>query len=94
MCNITPNDTLQSYLLDEEGIEDLAISEMLPGKLGWQKPFIVPEIIRGYAGEMQDFVERVALDREPLSDFRLAKETIRVAYAPYLSAEEGRRVDL
>ncbi len=93
MCNITPNDTMQSYLLDEDGIEDMEISEMLPSKLGWQKPFIVPEIVRGYTGELQDFVECVAYDREPLSNFQLACDTMRVAYAAYLSAEEGRRID-
>ena len=93
MCNITPNDSLQSYLLDEDGIEEMQISEMLPSKLGWQKPFIVPEITRGYTGELQDFMECLAYGREPLSDFRLAADTLKVAYAAYLSAEEGRRVD-
>lgn len=93
MCQITPNDTMQSYLLDEDGIEDMQLSEMLPSKLGWQKPFIVPEIIRGYTGELQDFAECIAYDREPLSNFQLAYDTMKVAYAAYLSAEEGRRVD-
>ena len=93
MCNITPNDTLQSYLLDEDGIEEMQISEMLPSKLGWQKPFIVPEIIRGYTGELQDFMECLAYGRQPLSDLQLASDTMKVAYAAYLSAEEGRRVD-
>jgi len=93
MCNITPNDTMQSYLLDEDGIEDLQISEMLPSKLGWQKPFIVPEIIRGYTGELQDFAECIAYNREPLSNFKLAYDTMKVAYAAYLSSEEGVRID-
>lgn len=93
MCNITPNDTMESYLLDEDGIEDMQISEMLPSKLGWQKPFIVPEIIRGYTGELQDFMECIAYDREPLSNFQLAYDTMKVSYAAYLSAEQGRRVD-
>lgn len=93
ICNITPNDTMQSYLLDEDGIKDMQISEMLPSKLGWQKPFIVPEIIRGYTGELQDFMECVAYDREPLSNFQLAYDTMKVAYAAYLSSEDGIRID-
>jgi predicted dehydrogenase len=59
----------------------------------WQKPFLLPEIIRGYTGELQDFVECVAYGREPLSNFQLACDTMRVAYAAYLPSEEGRRVD-
>ena len=93
LCNITPNDTMQSYLLDEDGIEDMALSEMLPSKLGWQKPFIVPEIVRGYVGELQDFMECLVSGRSPLSDFQLAYDTMKVAYAAYWSAEEGKRID-
>ena len=51
-------------------------------------------MIRGYTGELQDFVEAVAYDREPSSDFALAYDTARVLYAAYQSAEEGRRIDL
>jgi hypothetical protein len=32
--------------------------------------------------------------REPLSGLLLAHETVEVIYAGYVSAEEGRRVDL
>nr|WP_312577542.1 Gfo/Idh/MocA family oxidoreductase [Sedimentibacter sp.] len=92
MCNITPTDILNTYFLDEEGIEDVVISEMLPAKLGWNKAFVSDEIIRGYMGELQDFVETIAYDKKPSSDFDLAYQTIKVIYAAYLSAEEGRKV--
>ena len=45
-------------------------------------------------GEMQDFMEAVAFDRVPASGFDIAYETTKIMYAAYLSAEEGRRVDL
>lgn len=93
-CNITPTDLLNTYFLDEDGLENVNISEMLPAKLGWNKAFVSDEIIRGYMGEMQDFVEAVAYDREPASDFQLAYDTTKVMYAAYQSAEEGRRIDL
>lgn len=48
----------------------------------------------GYAQEIQDFMEAVAHDREPLSGLDLALESIRTAYALYWSAEEGRRVQI
>lgn len=93
MCNITPTDLLNTYFLDEDGLEDVGISEMLPAKIGWNKAFVSDEIIRGYVGELQDFVECIAYDRTPCSSFQLAYETTRILYAAYLSAEEGRRVD-
>lgn len=94
VCNITPTDLLNTYFLDEEGIEEIDISEMLPRKLGWNKAFISDEIIRGYVGELQDFAETIAYDKEPVSDFELAYLTTQVMYAAYVSAEEGRRVEL
>lgn len=93
MCNITPTDILNTYFLDEQGLENVTISEMLPAKLGWNKAFVSDEIIRGYVGELQDFVETIAYDRAPSSDFNLAYETMRVMYAAYQSAEEGVRIN-
>ena len=93
-CTITPTDILNTYFLDEEGLDDVYISEMLPSKLGWNKAFVSDEIIRGYSDELKDFLECVAYDREPLSGFDIAYETVQVIYAAYLSAYEGRRVDL
>jgi len=94
VCNITPTDILNTYFLDEDGLEDVYLAEMLPSKLGWNKSFVSDEVIRGYMGELQDFMEAVAYDREPASGFDIAFDTTKIMYAAYLSAEEGRRVDL
>ena len=48
----------------------------------------------GYPGELQDFVESVALGREPVSGGPLARDVVAVVYGAYLSAAEGRRVEL
>lgn len=93
-CRITPNDNMETYYLDEEGLDNVYFQEMLPSKTGWVKPFISEQIQRGYIGEMQDFIECVAEGREPLSGFQLAKDTTKALYAAYLSSEEGRRVEL
>jgi len=93
-CNITPNDILSAYCLDEEGLDGVAFSEMLPAKTGWNKVFVCDDVIRGYHGELQDFVEAVAFDREPESSFELAAQTTRLIYAAYLAAETGERVVL
>ena len=50
-------------------------------------------MIRGYQGEMQDFMDCIAFDKDPASNFDVAYETAKVMYAAYVSAEEGRRVD-
>ena len=93
-CNITPNDILNAYCLDEEGLENVAFSEMLPAKTGWNKVFVCDDVIRGYHGELQDFVEAVAFDRAPESSFELAAQTTRLIYAAYLAAETGKKVML
>lgn len=92
MCNITPTDMLNTYFLDEDDLDDVVISEMLPAKRGWNKAFVSDEIIRGFTGELQDFAETIAYDRDPVSNFQLAYDTARIMYAAYQSAEEDRRI--
>lgn len=93
-CNLTMNDLMKTYFLDEEGLDNVYISEMLPSKLGWNNPFISDEMIRGYINEMQDFMEAIKENREPKSGFKLAYDTIKTIYAAYMSAELGQRVYL
>lgn len=92
LCNIVPNDLLSTYFLDEDGIEDKQLSEMLPSKLGWNKAFVAEEIIRGHMGELQDFMETIALDKKPICNFDIAYQSIQIVYAAYVSSEENRRV--
>lgn len=92
-CNINPTDLLNSYFLDEEGMDEIEISQWLPLKTGWNKVWVSDEIIRGYTGELQSFMEAVAYDIEPESGFSLAYNTAKLLYAAYVSAEEGRRID-
>ncbi|WP_017725856.1 Gfo/Idh/MocA family protein [Halalkalibacterium ligniniphilum] len=92
MCNITPTDNMQTYFLDQKGLENVYFSEMMDEKTGWSNLFIAEDILRGYTYELQDFMECVAYDREPLSGIELAYETTKVIYTAYLSASEGRKV--
>lgn len=93
-CTLTLNNLMSTYLLDEDGLEDVYLSEMLPSKCGWNHPFISDEIIRGYTNEIQDFMESIAYDRDPKSGFALARDTVKIVYAAYLSAEQGTRIVL
>lgn len=92
-CKITMNDMLETYFLDEDRLEDVYLSEMLPSKIGWNKPFLEDEIIRGYTDEMRDFIEAIYFSRKPKSDFKLAYDTARLTYAAYKSAELGVAVE-
>lgn len=91
-CILTMNDMMTTYFLDEDGLDNVYLSEMLPSKQGWNKPFIADERIRGYIDEMQDFMEAIYYDREPKSGFKLASDTIKVTYAAYMSSEIGKRL--
>lgn len=91
-CTLTMNNALSTYFLDEDHLDDVYISEMLPSKTGWNNPFLVDEIMRGYVNEMQDFMDCVAMGQEPLSNFQLAYDTAKLTYAAYMSGEIGKRV--
>jgi predicted dehydrogenase len=93
-ANITPNNHLMSYLTDEEKLKGVYITEKVDRKTGWQFICLEEEWTRGYLQEIQDFMECVSTGRKPLADLGLAYETIKVNYAGYWSAEEGRRITL
>ena len=82
------------YFLDENGLGDVYLSEMLPSKTGWNKPFVLDEVMRGYTDEMKDFMECIQYNREPKSGFEMAYETAKIIYAAYMSAELGQVVEL
>jgi predicted dehydrogenase len=93
-ANITPNNHLMSYQTSEEKLASVYITEKVDRKTGWQYVCLEEEWTRGYLQEIQDFMECTATGRQPLSDLALAFETIKVNYAGYWAADEGRRVNL
>ena len=94
VANITPNNHLVSYLTDEEKLKNVYITEKVDRKTGWQFVCLEEEWTRGYLQEIQDFMECAATGRAPRADVALAYETIKVNYAGYWSAEDGRRIAL
>lgn len=92
--NINPNTSLQVYAPDGQIWGDEYITEKVETKAGWQFPSPDEDWMRGYPQEMEDFVDAVREKREPLSGLLLAHETVEVIYAGYVSAQEGRRVEL
>jgi predicted dehydrogenase len=94
LCNINPNDAVQAYAPDPAVFAGEYITEKIETTAGWTFPQPDEDWMTGYPGEMQDFVESVAFGREPLSGAPLARDVLAVVYGAYLSAREGRRVDL
>lgn len=90
--NITPNSTMLAYAPSPDTWKDEYIAEKIETKAGWNFPFPDEDWIRGYPQEIRDFMECIIHNREPISDFELAKDTVNVIYAGYTSAEEGVRV--
>ena len=88
------NNLMDTYFLDEDRLDDVYISEMLPTKTGWNSPFLEDEIIRGYVDEMRDFMDAIYFNREPLSGIDIACDTTKLIYAAYMSAELGHSVEV
>lgn len=91
-CRLTMNDAMETYMVDDEGMDNVYLSEMLPIVTGWNKPFVADEMLRGYCNEIVDFMSSVLYDKEPESGFDLAARVMKVTYAAYYSNEEGRRI--
>jgi predicted dehydrogenase len=92
-CNMTPNDALLVYAPDNHVFGDEFIAEKLETSAGWNFASFDEDWMRGYPQEMQDFMESIAEDRQPISDGKLARDVIEVIYSAYLSAETGKRVE-
>ncbi len=90
--NINPNNSIEIYAPDARIFGEEYIAERLETKAGWNFPSPDDYWMRGYAQEMEDFIDAVRLDKEPASGIDLARDTVEVIYAAYVSAEEGRRV--
>jgi predicted dehydrogenase len=93
-ANINPNDSCVAYAPSADVFGDEYISEKIETKGGWTFPSPEENWNQGHPQEMADFVAAIAEDREPVSGFLLARDVTIVLYAAYVSAEEGRRVDL
>ncbi len=92
-CNLTMNDNMQTYFLDNNNLNDINLSEMASTNVGWNCAFVADEILRGYVDEMNDFINSIINNKEPESNFEIAKLAIKVIYSAYYSAEIGSKID-
>jgi len=93
-ANMTANDGIETYAPEPTVFEREYFTEKLETKAGWNRPSCDEDWFRGFAQEIADFAGAIRDGREPQAGIDLAVECVNVIYAAYLSAEEGRRVDL
>jgi predicted dehydrogenase len=90
---MSPAGGLQAFAPDPDAFGHEPLHEKAETRAGWSSDSS-DDWISGYPQEMQDFMEAVAYKRPPVSDLSLACDVLEVIYTSYLSAEEGRRIDL
>jgi len=93
-ANINPNTSIVVYSPEGNVFGSEYITEKVETKAGWQFPSPDEDWMRGYPQELEDFIDAVLFDREPISGIDLAKEVVEVIYAAYASAEKGMRIEL
>ena len=93
-ANMSPNNAVEVYAPDAGIFGDEYLVEKLETKAGWNFPNPDEDWARGYPQELEDFIEAILDDREPLSGLDLAEEVVNVIYSGYVSAEKGQRVPL
>lgn len=89
ICNIAPNNAMQTFNPAEENFKDIYVVEKTGTKQGWS--FISPDEawFNGYQHEMEAFYRTVAFGDPIESNSQLAAYTIATIYAAYVSAEQN-----
>ncbi len=93
-CNLSHTRLVEAYAPDASVFGSEYLIEKLETSAGWSPPAPDEDWAQGHRQMMQDFVASVADGRAPQSDGALGLDAIRVVYSAYLSAEQGRRVEL
>jgi predicted dehydrogenase len=93
-CKMEHTGLLRAFAPTPQIFEREYLMEKLETKAGWSSPAPDEDWVQGHIHQMQDFVESVAEDREPQADGNLGRDVIETVYGGYVSAAEGRRVEL
>jgi predicted dehydrogenase len=92
--NINPHDVLEVYAPESHIFGEEYIAEKLETKAGWNFPSPDDDWMKGFPQELEDFIDALLFDRNPVSGIDLARDVIETIYAAYASAEEGKRIEL
>ncbi len=89
ICNLNPNDMMQTYNPVEKQFDDVYVVEKIGTKQGWAKTAADEDHAHGFGQEVEAFYRTVAYGDEVESNSQLAADTISVVYSGYVSAEQG-----
>jgi predicted dehydrogenase len=92
--NMNPHNVLEVYAPEPHIFGEEYIAEKLETKAGWNFPSPDDDWMKGFPQELEDFIDAVRLEREPVSGIDLARDVVETIYAAYASAEEGKRIFL
>lgn len=87
ICNITPNNAMQTYNPVDAQFEDIYVVEKTGTKQGWSNMSPDEAWFNGYQHEMEAFYRTIAFGGQIESNSQLAADTIATIYAAYVSAE-------
>jgi predicted dehydrogenase len=93
-CALSPIDTLRAYAPRDGTFGNEPIMEKISGQSGWTTPIPDEDWSSGQQGMLQAVADSLASGAAPEADGALGLETVRVLYAAYASAAEGRRIPL
>lgn len=91
--NINPHDVLEVYAPEPHIFGEEYIAEKLETKAGWNFPSPDDDWMKGFPQELEDFIDAILFDREPISGIDLARDVVEAIYAAYVSAERGVRIE-
>lgn len=95
ICNIGPNNAMQSYTPNEEKFKDIYVVEKTETKQGWSSISPDEGWFNGYQHEMDAFYKSAAFGTPIESNSSLAADVMATIYAGYVSAErKGLEVEI
>lgn len=89
ICNITPNNAMQTYNPVDSNFENIYVVEKTGTKEGWSNISPDEAWFNGYQQEIQAFYECVIHNTLPESNSALAADVILTIYAAYKSSAQG-----
>jgi len=93
-CSLSPVDSLKSYAVKDGTFGDSYMMEKLSGQAGWSTPMPDELWCSGQQGLLQSVADHLRTGEQSDVDGELGLEVVRVIYASYQSAVEGRRIAL
>jgi predicted dehydrogenase len=93
-CSLSPNDAVAAYAVKDGAFAGQYLQEKLAGQAGWSTPMVDEDWTSGQQQLVQAVADALRTGAPFAADGQLGVEVVRVVYAAYVSAAEGRRVRL